>query len=170
MSPLYWRAVQNGLIDMIRQCGYPKIFMTTAPYKPSFPNHVFVQDQLEKTQRSRGHLALPEALHMAHVLRENVRGFVTGVNSSGDGPARNARVWKRHLLNGAPEPPQKRARVAVMSRLEYQDGTRKPTSQDYHGSGLPHDHSIVCLERPEDGRLDAVASATLPPTGTPLRA
>ena len=42
MSPLYWASVKDGLVDMVRQCGYPRIFATEAPYERSFPYHVFV--------------------------------------------------------------------------------------------------------------------------------
>ena len=36
-SPLYWRAVHYALLDMVRQVGYPRIFLTLAPYEWSFP-------------------------------------------------------------------------------------------------------------------------------------
>ena len=30
-SPLYWKSVHHALIDMVRQCGYPRLFVTQAP-------------------------------------------------------------------------------------------------------------------------------------------
>ena len=184
-SPLYWRAVHNSLIDMIRQCGYPRIFLTIAPYGRSFPYHVSLEHQLDEMQRERGRLALPETLHKAHIMGEVVRGFVMGTNATGGGK-NDCRRWKRHLLNGAPGPTKrghargerrgrvrktvlKRMRVRHVTRNEFQDGTRKPTSQDYHGSGEVHLHGVSFHEQAGDARLDGVASATLPPPGTALR-
>ena len=168
MSPLYWRAVQNALIDMVRQCGYPKLFMTTAPYAKTFPYHVSVQHQLDTMQKPRHGAPVVETLHKSHVMMETYRGFVTGTNSD-NRYGREARGWTRHLLNGEPGAPGKPLRLRHMLRQEFQDGARKAPTQDYHGSGEVHIHGVVFAERSADIRLDGVASATRPAEGTALR-
>jgi len=153
MSPLYWASVKDALLDMVRQCGYPRIFATKAPYEKSFPYHVFVVDQLHKQHLHRQDSASIEALHMAHILTENVRGVNTGVNCRGRGK------WSRHLLQD-PDLGPDQGRVAVMLRLEFQDGTRKAPTQDYHGSGRVHDHWLEFAEKLQSLRLDRCASAS----------
>lgn len=140
MSPLYWRATHHALIDMVRQCGYPRLFVTKAPFEKSFPYHAFVEDQLAKQQRKRVRLPVQETLHLTHVLTELARGFITGQNEG-----EQKKRWKRHLL----QDPAGNKRVALMSRIEFQDGTHKSPTQDYHGSGRPHLHFVVCAERPD---------------------
>lgn len=36
-SPLYWKTKHQALIDMQRQCGFPALFKTMAPWEFSFP-------------------------------------------------------------------------------------------------------------------------------------
>ena len=72
-------------------------------------------------------------------------------------------AWKSNIFHVLDEQGQAR-RLHFFLRLEYQDGTRKAATQDYHGSGRVHVH-VVIFVRPEDVeqlRLDEVASATLP--------
>ena len=156
-SPLYWKSVHHALIDMVRQCGYPRLFVTQAPYENSFPYHVALETALDQTQRLRGRMAVGESLHLAHVLTEVARGFVTGQNAY---PA--DRAWVRQLLAGRSDEAPGPGRIALMSRIEFQDGSHKAPTQDYHGSGRPHLHFVICAERPEALRLDQVASATIP--------
>ena len=153
MSPLYWHAAKNALTDMVKQCGYPKLFITQAPFEKSMPYHAFIDDQLAKLTRDRVHLPIPETLHMTHVMMETARGLVTGQNNR----KTDTRGWKRQLFRD-----ETGGRMALMARIEFQDGTRKAATQDYHGSGRPHIHFVVCAENPETLRLDKVASASLP--------
>ena len=136
-SPLYWRGVHCALLDMVRQVGYPKIFWTISPYEWSMPYHVWLRDEMAKELRGRLHLAVAESLHVTHVLLQVVRGVLAGRTGK---PSRDP--WQRHLLQ-AVGPGGEVHPVHVFLRVEFQDGTRKAPTQDYHGSGRPHIHVLV---------------------------
>ena len=163
MSPLYWQSVHNALIDMVRQCGYPRLFWTKAPYEKTFPHHAFLDDQLSKQLLSRTRLPLPETLHQTRVMTEIVRGCLTGQNG-------RRGAWSRHLLGSSSTENRPIGRIAYMTRIEFQDGTRKQETQDYHGSGRPHLHSCIFSEFPHVLRLDKIASAHIPSDDEALRA
>ena len=84
---------------------------------------------MQKCQRPRQRYAAMETFHMAHVLTELHRGYMTGGNH---------KDWKDHLLaadiSGLPT-----VRNAFV-RLEFQDGKRKLPTQSYHGTGRVHLH------------------------------
>jgi hypothetical protein len=124
------------------------------PYENSMPDHTFIEDQLAKQMRKRTRLAVPETLHLTHALTKISRSFVAGV--SGKARSRDP-TWTRQLLQK-----EEGSRLAIMTRIEFQDGTRKSATQDYHGSGRPHVHFIVCAEDPKALQLDTVASASMP--------
>jgi len=63
-TPLYWHAVKCGLVDLVRQCGFPKIFWTMAPYEWSQPYHHFIRDEMTKTLNARLHLPAAETAHL----------------------------------------------------------------------------------------------------------
>ena len=76
-SPLYWKTKHQALLDMQRQCGFPALFKTMAPWEFSFPYHKWVLQELELGGRRR-QLAGPETLHTAHVFLElNMAGRTT---------------------------------------------------------------------------------------------
>ena len=158
-SPLYWRAVHYALLDMVRQVGYPRIFLTLAPYEWSFPYHEWLRDEMSKMLKERLFLPVGETLHIVHVLVQALKGLVLGQT----GGKRHRRPWKSNLFRVLDESGQPR-RLHFFLRLEYQDGTRKAPTQDYHGSGRVHVH-IIIFARPEDLPQLPVAeavSATLP--------
>eukprot|EP00959_Pyramimonas_sp_CCMP1952_P458211 9476255-Pyramimonas_sp.AAC.1 len=62
-SPLYWKEVHNGLIDLVRQVGMPKMFWTMSPYEYLAPYHEWVQDEMSKSLSKRMHLPAAESLH-----------------------------------------------------------------------------------------------------------
>lgn len=66
-----------------------------------------------------------------------------------------------HIL-GAEEAPEVKTVVNYFQRLEYQDGKRKLPTQDYHGSGRVHVHSLDYLQNVEKVNLEAKLSATVP--------
>ena len=157
-NPLYWRSLHLALVDMVRQLGPPVIFWTFAPYEWSFPYHVWIRDAMSKQLRGRLFLPVGETLHLAHVMSQVVRGLLTG-RSHGD-PREGGR-WTRHLL--AARHPRSGAILDLpfFARLEFQDGTRKAATQDYHGSGRPHVHVLIFCEHPEVLPIGDAASATL---------
>ena len=157
-SPLYWRGVHCALLDMVRQLGYPKIFWTISPYEWSMPYHVWLRDEMAKELRGRLHLAVAESLHVTHVLLQVVRGVLAGRTGHA-----SRDPWQRHLLQAVGSDGEVHP-VHVFLRVEFQDGTRKAPTQDYHGSGRPHIHVLVfasteaiqCMPLPE------TVSATMP--------
>ena len=156
-SPLYWKSKHQALIDMQRQCGFPALFKTMAPWEHSFPYHVFVLDEMEKGGRGMMQLACLETLHTAHVFTELNRGLYSGLNktSAQDG-------WKDHLL-ASTQPEEGRVKTVInyFQRLEFQDGKRKLPTQDYHGSGRVHVHSLDYLQKEHIG-LERKLAATVP--------
>ena len=116
-SPLYWKSKHQALLDMQRQCGYPSLFKTMAPWEYSFPYHFFVLDEMEKGGRGRMQLAGLETLHTAHVFTELNRGLYSGRNktSAQDG-------WKDHILSADSVPEERRPQTVVnyFQRLEFQ--------------------------------------------------
>ncbi|CAE7216115.1 Pif1 [Symbiodinium sp. CCMP2456] len=119
-SPLYWKTKHQALIDMQRQCGFPALFKTMAPWEYSFPYHVFVLDEMEKGGRGRMQLAGLETLHTAHVFTELNRGLYSGLNKTAaqDG-------WKDHILASTASEEGNKTVVNYFQRLEFQDGKRK---------------------------------------------
>ena len=165
MSPMYWHKLHLALVDMVRQCGYPRLWFTIAPYEGSFPYHFFIQDEIEKALRARVHLPHAETLHMTHVMTQTVVGVLCG-HSKPDALRKN--TWKRHILF-AKDAHGKDVKVAFMLRIEFQDGTHKAPTQDYHGSGKAHIHAVICVSSPEDLGLETKASVHLPEDDDDLR-
>ena len=155
-SPLYWKSKHQALIDLQRQCGYPALFKTMAPWEFSFPYHLFVLDEMEKCGKGRMQAACLETLHTAHVFTELNRGLYTGSNKTGKSGG-----WKDHILAAGDE--QTRTVVSHFQRLEFQDGKRKLPTQDYHGSGRVHVHSLDYLQQVEKVGLEKKMAATVPP-------
>ena len=113
--------------------------------------------------RSRMNLAGPETLHMAHVLKEMDRGFFSGKNHKG---------WKGHVLGAEGEEGNCEERpntvVNFCSRLEFQDGKRKPKGQQYHGRGTVHLHSLDFLQNKATIKLETKIAAVEPTEEEPL--
>ncbi|CAE7336340.1 unnamed protein product [Symbiodinium sp. CCMP2456] len=143
---------------MVRQVGYPRIFFTIAPYEWSFPYHEWVRDEMQKLLKERLFLPVAETLHMVHVMVQAVKGLLLGhTGGSGKQP------WKSNIFRVLDDQGHAR-RLHFFLRLEYQDGTRKAATQDYHGSGRVHVH-VVIFVKPEDVEqlnLVETVSATLP--------
>jgi hypothetical protein len=115
-------------------------------------------DEQEKTLAPRMHRAGPETLHMAHVLLQLDKGFFSGDKYTAD---RQDRAWTRHLLG--PKDADGPSTVANrVTRLEFQDGKRKKTSQSYHGRGTTHSHSLDFNENEHAIGLEDKIFATIP--------
>eukprot|EP00973_Karenia_brevis_P006276 854668-Karenia_brevis.AAC.1 len=140
---------------MVRQCGYPRLYGTKATYENSMTYHAFLEDQHRKMHSPRVRMAVPETLHNTHVLTQSVLGAILGINVN-----MRDRVWQRHVLQNR-KYDDTTGRLAAMIRVEFQDGSRKDPTQDYHGSGRPHVHWVVCAEKPESLVFHQVASASL---------
>ena len=158
MSPLYWRAVLAGLQDLVRQIGPPQLYWTLAPWELSFPYSDFLLDELRKQLRARYGAPAHETLHIVHCMLEAVRGFLAG----GVGAPGNKAKWSRHLLQGQGAEGEPAGCFHFFTRLEFQDGSKKPGTQRYHGSGRPHLHVLFWLDNPERVDWERCALAECP--------
>eukprot|EP00973_Karenia_brevis_P094813 12424315-Karenia_brevis.AAC.1 len=52
-SKYYWEKPHLGLVDVVRQRGFPPIFHTEAPYEWTFPYHVALLDAMKKAGKPR---------------------------------------------------------------------------------------------------------------------
>ena len=155
-SPIYWKRVHNGLTDLVRQVGFPKFFFTLAPSEWTLPYHGFVLDSMSKLLRGRLRLPVEETLHIVHVLLQTAKGFLLGDTGSRE-------AWKDHVFSVRDETGQDR-KLHGFVRIEFQDGTRRLETQNYHGSGRPHLHLLVFGDEDLVRGLDvpSFASASMP--------
>ena len=158
-SPVYWKEVHNGLVDLVRQVGLPRLFFTIAPWEPSFKYHAWLEDEMRKTLRARMNLPVAETLHMTHVLLQVVRGFLAGNNQQTQG--REDRRWTRHVFS-AKDAAGQPTRVLTFTRVEFQDGSRKEGTKRYEGSGRPHLHVLFFTEDMPAMKLEHHLFATKP--------
>ena len=158
-TPEYWRVRHQAVLDMQRQCGHAGLFRTRAPFERTFPYHVWVMDEQTALGRPRQHLAGAETLHMAHILLQLDKGFMCGDMAS---TGRSDRSWTGHLLGPTDVTDTTQAVLAHVTRLEFQDGKRKPASQRYHGRGTVHSHSLDFLQHVERIGLEHKLAATIP--------
>ena len=158
-TPAYWAVRHAAVMDLQRQCGYPVLFKTWAPYEWSAPYHKALLRHMDALFRSRLHLEGPETLHLAHVLLELIREWVAGGSRK---HGESSTLWRQHFLRGG-------GRVNFAARLEYQDGKRRAAGQAYHGRGAIHLHVVLFAENMQALRLHEKLLATKPPEGHPLR-
>ena len=164
-SPIYWKRVHNALVDLVRQVGLPTLFWTISPYEWSFPYHELIKDRMQKELRARLHLPVEETLHIAHCLTQVVCGLLTGTNQQTKN--RQNRRWQKHVLS-AKDGSGRQTVVNFFTRLEFQDGSRKPGTQTYHGSGRVHLHCLLWLKDLGAVNLPGCMSATMPPEDSDL--
>lgn len=81
-SATYWQWQHLHLIDAVRQYGNPSFFITISPYEWSFPWPTFINELREEHCLEPTDLPILETLHVAHVLEQIARGYLTGANTS----------------------------------------------------------------------------------------
>ena len=159
-SPLFWRRAHLSLLDIVRQRGCPPLFLTVAPYEWSIPYHVSVLDEMEKIAEPRQGYAVHETLHMTHVMTQAVWGLLCGANK-GASPIAGASANDYQIIPAIDDNGEK-VDVYPVLRIEFQDGTHKDPTQDYHGSGRPHLHAVVFGLDPKKWKLHRWARADIP--------
>ena len=160
-SPAYWQNMHSALVDVVKQIGFPALFITVAPFEPSAPYHAWLEDELQKTLRARTNLPAAESFHLAHLLVQVAEGLICGTNKQDRN--RKDRQWKEHVL-GARDG-ETATVTEIFGRLEFQDGKRKRhvgAAQSYHGSGRTHLHLLVWLKNPSAVDWAEVLRADLP--------
>jgi hypothetical protein len=166
-SPEYWRTRHGALLDLVRQLGYPSLFITVAPYEFTFPYHDFILDEMVKALRTRTYLPAAETLHIAHVLAQSIIGLLAGANRKQQG--RSDRCWKNQVFR-ARDDSGEQVVVNFFARLEYQDGKRKRVvlkqgargPMNYHGRGTVHVHALFWFRHMEKIGLESIVKATMP--------
>lgn len=88
-SATYWEWQHGYLVAAVKKYGYPHIFLTISPYEWTFPSSPYVTNRLYEHGRGPTHLACVETLHMAHVLEQIARGYISG---------KGQKAWTTHLL------------------------------------------------------------------------
>ena len=133
-SPEYWKAIRFALIDLVRQKGWPVALITQSMREEMMPYHHWVCDALAKASRSRGNLPVAETIATTHALAQMVRGAGLGHTAPND-------QWHSHLLR-IDGPADFAADLGSFTRVEFQDGTKTAPTQDYHGPGRVHTHTV----------------------------
>ncbi|CAE8727229.1 unnamed protein product, partial [Polarella glacialis] len=137
-SEEFWKDMHRALVDLVRQKGFPPVFSTRSPFEWSFPYHVAVVNTMEKARRGRMLLPVHETLHQTHVLTQVGLNFEGGHNK----PAERAKKGHEQQLLKLRRPDGGQVKLTSFQRVEFQDGKRKAPTQDYHGSGRAHSHSL----------------------------
>ena len=123
-SKTFWQHQHLFLIDAVHQYGFPSLFITISPYEWTFPFPPFIDDIRNTYWKDTTEVAVLETLHIAHVLEQLVRGYLTGGNSN---------RWRTHVLSNVHDPAAKNVRT-FFYRFEFQQ------------RGTLHLHMLVWLE------------------------
>ena len=101
-------------------------------------------------------MPVAETLHITHTLRELVRSVVVG---SPRNDCVSTPLLSIQNPDGVP-------RAQWFLRIEFQDGTKKLPTQEYHGSGRVHLHALIWVDDAEWSKcgLEQAACATMPST------
>ena len=88
-SHQYWTNQHRYLIDAVQQFGFPSMFMTISPFEWTFPFPSWLERLRNETGKGPTELAIPETIHIAHVLEQYIQGYLCGSNTN---------RWKNHLF------------------------------------------------------------------------
>ena len=89
-SPEYWKWQHCFLLDAVRQYGLPSVFVTISPYEWTFPFPPWLQNLRPISGKGPTNLAAFETAHIAHILEQVIRGYLTGSNTE---------RWTQHIFN-----------------------------------------------------------------------
>lgn len=131
-SKTFWQHQHLFLIDAVHQYGFPSLFITISPYEWTFPFPPFIDHIRNIHRKDVTEVAGLETIHLAHVLEQIVRGYVTGGNSN---------RWRTHLLSNVNDPASKNVKT-YFYRFEFQQ------------RGTLHLHMLAWLEDVSSIRAD----------------
>lgn len=123
-SRTFWQHQHLYLLDAVRQCGFPSFFLTVSPYEWTFPFPSFMQELRERYGKDVTEIPALETIHIAHVLEQVARGYLTGASNN---------RWKSHIFGNAFSADQKNVQ-AYFYRFEVQQ------------RGTLHLHMLVWME------------------------
>lgn len=131
-SKTFWHHQNLYLIDAVRQYGYPSFFITISPYEWTFPFPPFLDHLRSQYAKDVTQIPALETLHVAHVLEQIARGYLTGSNCN---------RWRTHLFSNVPNPTCKNV-LTYFYRFEFQK------------RGTLHLHMLVWVEDISATRAD----------------
>ena len=123
-SKTFWQHQHLFLIDAVHQYGFPSLFITISPYEWTFPFPPFIQEIRNTYGKDTTEVAVLETIHIAHVLEQLVRGYLTGGNSN---------RLRAHVLSNVNDPASKNVKT-FFYRFEFQQ------------RGTLHLHILVWLD------------------------
>ena len=138
-SQQYWSNQHRYLIDAVRQFGFPSMFITISPFEWSFPFPPWLDHLRNQTGKGATELAIPETIHIAHVLEQYIRGSLCGSNTN---------RWKNHLLAKKSDPSANKV-TNYFYRFEFQK------------RGTLHAHILIWLDDMNEIDVSQL-SATIP--------
>lgn len=109
-SATFWNWQHLYLLDALRQCGFPSFFLTISPYEWTFPWPGFIQELREDLAMEPTDLPVLETLHIAHVLEQVARGYLTRANTN---------RWRQHLFSNQQHPTESNL-LTYFYRFEFQ--------------------------------------------------
>lgn len=138
-SHQYWANQHRLLIDAVRQFGFPSIFITISPFEWTFPFPPWLEQLRRQTARGPTELAIYETLHIAHIIKQYIRGYLCGSNTN---------KWKQHVFAKKSDPS-----VSNVTNYFYRF--------EFQRRGMLHTHILVWLDDINDTQLNHF-SATIP--------
>ena len=108
-SRTFWQHQHLCLIDAVRQFGFPWFFVTISRYGWTFPFPPFIEHVRDHYAKDVTDLPMLETIHIAHILEQIARGYLTGGSSN---------RWKTHIGNSQ-QPSQKNI-LTYFYRFEFQ--------------------------------------------------
>ena len=138
-SHQYWTNQHRYLIDAARQFGFPSMFITISPFEWTFPFPPWLEHLRNQMGKAPTELAIPETIHIAHVLEQYIRGYLCGSNTN---------RWKNHLFAKKSDPSANNV-TNYFYRFEFQK------------RGALHAHILIWLKDMNDVDVTKL-SATIP--------
>lgn len=105
-SHQYWANQHRYLINPVRQFGSP-VFITISPFEGTFPFPPWLNNLRNETGKGPTELAIPETIHIAHVLEQYIRGYLCCSNTNS---------WKNHLFIKNSDPCEQREQLLLQVR------------------------------------------------------
>ena len=109
-SRTFWQHQHLFLIDAVRQFSFLSFFITISPYEWTFPFPPFIEHIRDLYAKDVTDLPMLETLHIAHVLEQIARGYLTGGNTN---------RWKAHVFCNCQHLNDKNV-LAYFYRFEFQ--------------------------------------------------
>ena len=138
-SHQYWTNQHRYLIDAVRQFGFPSMFITISPFEWTFLFPPWLEHLRNQMGKAPTELAIPETIHIAHVLEQYIRGYLCGSNTN---------RWKNHLFAKKSDPSANNV-TNYFYRFEFQK------------RGALHAHILIWLKDMNDVDVTEL-SATIP--------